>query len=124
MQPVKISIVVPAFNEERLLARSLAEIKSAAGAFAGRGWDVEFIVCDNNSTDRTAEIARGAGAVVVFEPVNQIARARNCGAAAATGDWLVFVDADSRPSAGLFDEVAEQILSGRWLAGGLDRPDG
>jgi cellulose synthase/poly-beta-1,6-N-acetylglucosamine synthase-like glycosyltransferase len=115
---VKISIVVPAFNEERLLGGSLAQIKAAAGAFAQRGWDFELIVCDNNSTDRTAEIARAAGATVVFEPVNQIARARNCGAAAATGDWLVFVDADSHPSAGLFADVAEQIQSGKYLAGG------
>ncbi len=116
---MKISVVVPAFNEERLLGESLAQIKSAANAFAQRGWDFELIVCDNNSTDRTAEIARAAGATVVFEPVNQIARARNSGAAAATGDWLVFVDADSRPSAELFAEVAEQINSGRCLAGGV-----
>jgi glycosyltransferase involved in cell wall biosynthesis len=116
---LKISIIVPAFNEERLIGESLAHIQSAARAFAPRGWDSELIVCDNNSTDGTAEIARAAGATVVFEPVNQIARARNCGAAAATGDWLVFVDADSRPSAGLFAEVAEQISSGRCLAGGV-----
>jgi glycosyltransferase involved in cell wall biosynthesis len=118
LRAVKISIVVPAFNEERLLGQSLAQIKSAANAFAQRGWDFEMIVCDNNSTDRTAEIARAAGATVVFEPVNQIARARNSGAAAATGDWLIFVDADSRPSAKLFTEVAEQISAGRCLAGG------
>ena len=118
MHPVKISIVVPAFNEERLLGDSLAQMKSAARAFTQRGWDLETIVCDNNSTDRTAEIARTAGATVVFEPVNQIARARNRGAAAATGDWLVFVDADSQPGAELFAEVAEQIGSGRCLAGG------
>jgi len=68
---LKISIIVPAFNEERLLGESLAHIKSAAQAFARRGWDHELIVCDNNSTDRTAEIARAAGATVVFEPVNQ-----------------------------------------------------
>jgi glycosyltransferase involved in cell wall biosynthesis len=115
---VKISMVIPAFNEERLLGASLAKIKSAAGTFTQRGWEVELIVCDNNSTDRTAEIARAAGATVVFEPVNQIARARNSGAAAATGDWLVFVDADSHPSAELLADVAEQILEGRCLAGG------
>ena len=115
---MKISIVIPAFNEERLLGESLAQIKSAAGAFTQRGWEVELIVCDNNSTDRTAEIARAAGATVMFEPVNQIARARNSGAAAATGDWLVFVDADSHPRAELFADVAEQILSGQCLAGG------
>jgi len=115
---VKISVIVPAFNEEKLLAASLAEIQSAARAFAAHSWPVELIVCDNNSTDRTAAIARSAGAAVVFEPINQIARARNTGAAAATGDWLVFVDADSHPSVELFAAVAEQIIAGRCLAGG------
>ena len=118
LHAVKISIVVPAFNEERLLGGSLAQIKSAAGAFSKIGWETELIVCDNNSTDRTAEIARAAGATVVFEPINQIARARNSGAAAAAGGWLVFVDADSHPSAELFSDVAEQINSGNCLAGG------
>jgi glycosyltransferase involved in cell wall biosynthesis len=115
---VKISIVIPAFNEERLIGESLTQIKLAARAFEKIGWETELIVCDNNSTDRTAEIARAAGAIVVFEPINQIARARNSGAAAATGDWLVFVDADSHPGAELFSDVAEQINSGQCLAGG------
>jgi glycosyltransferase involved in cell wall biosynthesis len=95
-----ISIVVPAFNEERLLSSTLDSISKAA-----HGLDHELIVCDNNSTDRTAEIARAHGAKVVFEPVNQISRARNAGASAATGDWLVFVDADSTPSRALFEEM-------------------
>ncbi len=115
---MKISVIVPAFNEEKLLAASLAEIRTAAQAFTARGWEFQLVVCDNNSTDGTAAIARAAGATVVFEPVNQIARARNAGAAAATGDWLVFVDADSHPSAALFADVAEQIVSGKCLAGG------
>lgn len=115
---MKISIVVPAFNEERLLGASLAQIKSAADSFKKIGWETELIVCDNNSTDRTAEIARASGATVVFEPVNQIARARNSGAAAATGDWLFFVDADSQPSAELFADAAGAIQSGKYLAGG------
>jgi len=115
---VKISAIVPAFNEEKLLGRSLAEIKSAAAVFARRGWEFETVVCDNNSTDRTSEIANAAGAKVVFEPFNQIGRARNSGAAAATGDWLIFVDADSHPSAELFSDVAEQIISGNCVAGG------
>jgi glycosyltransferase involved in cell wall biosynthesis len=110
---VKISIVVPAFNEEKLLGATLACIREATA-----GLDAELIVCDNNSTDRTAEIARQAGAMVVFEPVNQISRARNAGAAAASGDWLVFVDADSCPDAGLFADVAEAIAGGRFIGGG------
>lgn len=116
---MKISVVVPAFNEEKLLGASLAEIKSSARVFEARGWAFELVVCNNNSTDRTADIAREAGAKVVFEPYNQIARARNTGAAAATGDWLIFVDADSHPSAELFAEVAEQMVLGKYLAGGV-----
>jgi len=115
---VKVSVVVPAFNEERLLAGSLAAIRAAARAFDDAGWACELIVCDNNSTDRTAEIAREAGARVVFEPVNQIARARNAGAARASGEWLVFVDADSYPSRELFAEVVAAIRGGRALGGG------
>ena len=115
---MKVSVIIPAFNEERLLGGTLAQVKSAMAALTQRGWETELIVCDNNSTDGTAEIARAAGAAVVFEPFNQIARARNSGAAAATGDWLIFVDADSRPGAGLFADVAEQIQAGRCLAGG------
>jgi glycosyltransferase involved in cell wall biosynthesis len=115
---MKISVIVPAFNEERLLAASLASIRAAAAAFEPRGWSWELIVCDNNSTDRTAEIARTAGARVVFEPLNQISRARNAGAVCASGEWLVFVDADSRPSVELFADAAAEIERGRCLAGG------
>ena len=115
---MKISIVVPAFNEEAGLGAALSSIRGAMRVFDGRGWSSELIVCDNNSTDATAAIACEAGATVVFEPVNQIARARNTGAAQASGDWLIFVDADSHPSAALFEDVAGQIEGGRCLAGG------
>jgi glycosyltransferase involved in cell wall biosynthesis len=115
---VKVSVVVPAFNEERLLGGALAAIGEAMRVFQEAGWACELIVCDNNSSDRTAEIARAAGATVVLEPVNQIARARNAGAARASGDWLIFVDADSYPSSELFRQVAKAVQSGRCLAGG------
>ena len=115
---MRISVVIPAFNEERLLGESLRQVNAAMTVFARRNWQTELIVCDNNSTDRTAEVARAAGATVIFEPVNQIGRARNRGAEAATGDWLIFIDADSHPSADLFDDVAAQIATGHCLAGG------
>ncbi len=106
---MKLSIVIPAFNEEKLLPRTLAAVEASKAAFTTRGWDVDVTVCDNNSTDRTAEIARAAGARVVFEPVNQIARARNAGAARATGDWLLFLGADSVPSLALFEEAVSVV---------------
>jgi glycosyltransferase involved in cell wall biosynthesis len=110
--------VVPAFNEERLLGDTLACLNENRMVFTQAGWETELVVCDNNSTDRTAELAQAAGAKVVFEPVNQIGRARNRGADAATGKWLLFVDADSHPSKELFLEVIAAIESGRYLAGG------
>lgn len=115
---MKISIIIPAFNEEKLIVQTLLNLQSAIAPFTKLGWQTEVIVCDNNSTDRTAELAREVGATVVFEPINQIARARNSGAAAATGDWFIFVDADSWPDAELFEDVAELIQSGRCVAGG------
>jgi glycosyltransferase involved in cell wall biosynthesis len=115
---MRISVIVPAFNEAKLLPATLQSIRTAGTAFTSLGWEMELIVCDNNSTDDTAELAHAAGAWVVFEPVNQIARARNAGAAAATGDWLVFVDADSHPSRELLEDVAQAIRSERCLAGG------
>lgn len=101
-----ISIIVPAFNEEKLLGASLRAVQAAAIAFAEAALEWELVVCDNNSSDRTAEIARAAGAKVVVEPINQIGRARNTGAAAASGEWLLFIDADSRPSRELLNDVA------------------
>jgi glycosyltransferase involved in cell wall biosynthesis len=118
MTQPSVSVVVPAFNEEAELAESLRHIRQAMTALQRRGWPVELIVCDNNSTDRTAAIAGEAGAIVVFEPINQISRARNTGAARASGSWLIFVDADSHPTDALFDDVAEAIASGSLLAAG------
>lgn len=115
---MRVSVVLPAFNEEKLLPAALAAVREAASAFTARGWEWECVVCDNNSTDGTAAVARAGGAKVVFEPVNQIGRARDAGARVATGEWLVFIDADSTPSAALFASIAERIASGRALGGG------
>jgi glycosyltransferase involved in cell wall biosynthesis len=120
-----VSIIVPAFNEAKLIEAVLDSIRIACRAFDQRGWRREIVVCDNNSSDGTGDLARAAGACVVFEPVNQISRARNRGGRAATGDWLIFVDADSFPSEGLFEDVARAIEGGVYLGGGaLVRLDG
>ena len=115
---MKISVIVPAFNEEKLIVGTLDSIRAAAAAFTARGWAWEIVVCDNNSTDRTGDLARAAGAKVVFEPKNQIARARNAGAAVAAGEWFLFVDADSRPSRKLFADAANAMGLGRYIGGG------
>ncbi len=115
---MRVSVVIPAFNEEKLLPATLASVQAAAATFLSRGWTWECVVCDNNSTDGTAACARAAGATVVFEPVNQIGRARDAGARAASGEWLVFIDADSTPSSALFAAIADEITAGCALGGG------
>src|SRR5881394_2877655 len=88
-----ISFIVPAYNEEHELSDTLAAIHAAA---SGAALPYEIIVVDDASTDATPKIASDAGAKVI--PINrrQIAAARNAGARASQGEYLFFVDADTR----------------------------
>jgi glycosyltransferase involved in cell wall biosynthesis len=122
---MQLSVIIPAFNEARLIERSLQSVAVSIGANQKPGFTSEIIVVDNNSTDNTAELARQAGARVVFEPINQIGRARNTGAAHATGDWLLFLDADSLLSPGLFADILKLIEEGKHVGcGSTLRMDG
>jgi len=109
-----ISFVVPAWNEERWLPSTLESIRAAASA-CGRPF--EIVVADDASTDRTAEIAQAAGARVVAVAHRQIAATRNSGAKAAAGEYLLFVDADTRVTS---DAVGAAIdaLDGGAVGGG------
>ena len=109
------SIVVPAYNEERFLGPTLASLRTAMLGVPARG---EIVVCDNNSTDGTAELARAAGARLAYEPVNQISRARNTGARAARGRHLVFVDADTQVPGSLLAGALASLQSGKACGGG------
>ncbi len=113
-----ISIAIPAFNEEKLLPSTLAAVTKAGEAFAQRGWEMEVVVCDNNSTDSTAKIAEAAGARVVFEAHNQISRARNAAGNAAGGEWIIFIDGDSAPSRALFEATAVAMDKKEIVGGG------
>lgn len=88
-----ISFIVPAYNEEHELSDTLAAIHTAA---SNATQSYEIIVVDDASTDATPQIASGAGAKVI--PINrrQIAASRNAGGRAAQGQYLFFVDADTR----------------------------
>src|SRR5882762_2312582 len=88
-----ISFIVPAYNEETELPATLAAIRAAT---SGLSQPFEIIVVDDASTDATPEIAEQAGARVVSIHRRQIAAARNAGARAAQGEYLFFVDADTR----------------------------
>lgn len=95
MMETSISIVIPAFNEEQYIGKTLDHINSARAYLKNKSERlVEIIVVDNASTDRTAEVAESLDAKVLYEPVRNIGHVRNAGARLATGDTLVFIDAD------------------------------
>ncbi len=89
---VRLSFIVPAHNEEACLGATLQAIHESAGAV---GQPYEIVVANDASNDATADIAKENGARVVNVNCRQIAGARNAGARAATGERLVFVDADT-----------------------------
>src|SRR5207302_7889714 len=115
---MKLSVIIPAFNDAKRIASCLQHLPSALRANARSDLESEIIVVDNNSIDATAEIARNLGARVLFEPLNQIARARNAGASVATGDFLLFVDADTHVSADTLAEMLAFIDSATCVGGG------
>ncbi len=88
---VDISFVVPARNEADYLPRCLASLTALETAY-----EYEILVADGDSSDDTPAIAHDYGATVVHESGRSIAAARNLGAEAASGEWLAFIDADTR----------------------------
>ena len=115
------SIIIPAYNEQDYLPATLANVQAAMQTMAMQG---EVIVVDNNSTDKTADIAREHGAKVIFEPINQISRARNAGAREAKGDYLIFIDADTHITPDLLKLALESLQSGNYCGGGtIVQPD-
>lgn len=110
------SIIIPAYNEQDWLSQTLSALEEAMETLSLPG---EVIVVDNNSGDRTPQIARQHNAQVVFEPVNQISRARNTGARAAKGRYLIFLDADTILSADLLQTALSNLSSGQCCGGGV-----
>jgi glycosyltransferase involved in cell wall biosynthesis len=118
---VKISFIVPAYNESVELPGTLRSIHDAARA---TGCDYEIVVVDDDSTDDTADLARRLDARVVQISRRQIAAARNSGARAAHGEILIFVDADTHIApehvSGVLTALEEDCAGGgaRVLVGG------
>lgn len=117
-QALRLSVVIPAYNEEKLIAGTLRAVCESLDGAGLAPTAYEIVVCDNACDDATARLAGEAGARVVFEPERQIARARNTGAEAARAPWLLFLDADSRPHPGLMSALLEALDDPRVVAGG------
>jgi glycosyltransferase involved in cell wall biosynthesis len=103
-RPARFSVVIPALNEEAVLADCLGAL--AAQTYPG---PVEVIVVDNGSTDRTAELARRHGARVVHEPQPGVCFARQRGFASATGEIVVTTDADTTFAPGWLQDIDDEF---------------
>ena len=110
------SIVIPAYNEEVLLSKTLASVREAMKAISDEG---ELIVVDNDSDDRTPEIAIEFGARVVLEKEHKIARVRNAGGDEAKGDYLIFLDADTLLTDALLSKALINLKAGSIVGGGV-----
>jgi len=114
---MRFSVIIPAFNEEQYLPRLLSSLRVARAHYSGGPEQIEVIVADNDSTDRTAEVAATHHAHVVHVAKRRIAAARNGGAHAARGEILCFIDADSAVHPQTFNEVDRAMKTGRYIAG-------
>lgn len=113
-----ISVVIPAFNEERSLPRTIEHLQAAEKLLRSlTDTAVEIVVVDNASDDRTAAVALEFGARVVREVEHNIGKVRNAGAWAANHDVLVFVDADTLVPRELLHRIA-QVMHDPTCAGG------
>jgi glycosyltransferase involved in cell wall biosynthesis len=116
MSDPRYSLVIPAYNEERLLGRLLDSVALAQSAY-GQPDAIEVIVADNVSTDATARIAGERGCRVVTVEKRVIGAVRNAGAQAARGEVLAFIDADSQVHARTFLEIDAALATGRVVGG-------
>ena len=114
MKPL-VTVVIPAHNEEKYIRRCIASIRRAERDYGGK---TEIIVVCNRCTDRTADIARECGAVVLYNEDRCIAAVRNAGIFAAHGKILLTIDADNRMTPGTITEVWRLLGSGNYIGGG------
>lgn len=113
---MKISIVIPAHNEEKYIGRCLTSINEQ---LAPPDLQVETIVVLNRCSDRTEDIAKSYGATVVHNNSKNLSEIRNAGVAQATTDWVITIDADSWMSKGVLAEIHKYAKRPNALGGGI-----
>lgn len=106
----RISVIIPVLDEERRIAVRLTELQDQRGI-------VETIVVDGGSTDRTLEVARGFPRTSAISAPRGRALQLNAGAAAASGDVLLFLHADVALPAGAAEWVARALADHKVVAG-------
>jgi glycosyltransferase involved in cell wall biosynthesis len=114
---IRISLIIPAHNEEEYLPCLLGSIEIARRRFSFSPDSIEVIVVDNQSTDDTAAIAIRQGCRVVEEKKRIIAAVRNAGARVAQGEIIAFTDADNILHPDTFNEIEKAMASPKVVGG-------
>jgi glycosyltransferase involved in cell wall biosynthesis len=112
----KISVIIPAHNEEKFIVKCLDSIKIAESNI---DIPVEIIVSLNRCTDNTEKVVENYNACIVKEDEKNIAKIRNAGVKASSGDILVTIDADSWMSPYMLQEVILKMRSEKYIGGGV-----
>lgn len=117
-QRPEVSIVIPCFNEASAIG---PVVRDALGELERLGYRGEVVVCDNGSTDHSAEHAEEAGARVVRQPIRGYGAACLRGIEAARGVCLVIVDGDGTYDLSLIHRFVEPLQSGYDMVVGTRR---
>jgi glycosyltransferase involved in cell wall biosynthesis len=113
---MKVSVIIPAFNEELALPETLGRIGKALSIIV---LPSEIIVVDNDSQDKTKQIAESFGAKVFLEKEHNIGKVRNTGAKNSTGDVLIFIDADTLIPETLFQKITTVMEDEKCFGGAV-----
>jgi len=113
---MKISVIIPAYNEEKCLPETLRRIGKALSITACQS---EIIVVDNDSKDKTKHVAESFGAKVFREDEHNISEVRNTGAENSIGDVLIFIDADTLVPQLLIQEIAAVMEDEKCFGGAV-----
>jgi glycosyltransferase involved in cell wall biosynthesis len=112
----KVSVIIPAYNEEQFLPETLRRIGKSLTLAACPS---EIIVVNNDSLDETRDVAEALGAQVVHAKEHNISIVRNAGAKNATGDVLIFIDADTLVHETLFQKITAALQDEKCFGGAV-----
>lgn len=113
---MKLSVVIPAHNEEKYIGRCLASINKQV---TPHDLQAETIVVLNRCTDKTVDVAKAHGATVVINDSKNLSKIRNTGVAHAKTKWVITIDADSWMSKGVLAEIYKHAKLSNALGGGI-----
>ncbi|MFJ7666614.1 glycosyltransferase [Lysinibacillus sp. NPDC097195] len=115
-EDIKISVIIPAHNEEKYIAKCLESIAKASTLLQGK---VEVIVVLNRCTDRTEEIAQSFNCITLQNNDKNLSKIRNAGVNIAKGEIIVTVDADTMMNEHVLLKADNNLTTGKYIGGGV-----